>query len=378
MREHELNAAELTALVRRVFHPRPEERALAILVDLPDQASPDEPAWRQRRQLAAGWAEQLAAASAEHGLEVALYLYRNVRTNNADLPARSGPARAAARCPTRPRRSRRRGGGRSRRCSPATRCCSPPTELSATAPLKVAGRDASPSAPPPCPASSPEMIPALRLDYDEVNRRVDVLKGLLDRAEEARTAFRRRRRRAARPHLDLRHRTAHASGGLLLEPGTAGNLPSGRGLHRPLRGRACGRPEPLARACCRCSSATRWWCYADRGQPRRGGAARRSRVARARPRCSAAEPAYGNLAELGLGVLAELRRRADRRGPARREARPAHRLRPQRPLRRPGRPRATSAAPRRSSTTTTSTSSACSRGWWRRSTSCSTTGPASS
>ena len=86
MAEAELTAEELTALVQRVFQPRAKDRALGILVDLPDQVLPDNPAWRTRRELAAGWAEALASARGAHGLDVGLFLYRNVRGNNADLP----------------------------------------------------------------------------------------------------------------------------------------------------------------------------------------------------------------------------------------------------------------------------------------------------
>ncbi len=36
-----LTAEELTKLVKRVFEPRPEDRALAVIVDLPDDVVPD-------------------------------------------------------------------------------------------------------------------------------------------------------------------------------------------------------------------------------------------------------------------------------------------------------------------------------------------------
>ena len=60
-----------------------------------------------------------------------------------------------------------------------------PTELSATAPLKVdtlgGGFRAA-----TMPGFLPSMIPALKLDYGEINRRVNLLKELLDEAETAR------------------------------------------------------------------------------------------------------------------------------------------------------------------------------------------------
>ena len=48
-----LDAAELSALVARVFVPTPEDCALGIMVDLPDEKVPDDGAWAARRQIAA-------------------------------------------------------------------------------------------------------------------------------------------------------------------------------------------------------------------------------------------------------------------------------------------------------------------------------------
>jgi len=54
-----LTAEELADLVRRVFAPRPEDRRLAFLVDLPDECVADHPAWRERRRMVAGWCRAL-------------------------------------------------------------------------------------------------------------------------------------------------------------------------------------------------------------------------------------------------------------------------------------------------------------------------------
>ena len=87
MSEDRLTAEELTNLIKRVFEPRPEDHSLAVIVDLPDDEVPDTDRWRERRALAAGWVRELASARSDHGLEVALFLYRNVHSNNADLPS---------------------------------------------------------------------------------------------------------------------------------------------------------------------------------------------------------------------------------------------------------------------------------------------------
>ncbi|HJW43951.1 MAG TPA: hypothetical protein VJ463_05820, partial [Geothrix sp.] len=84
-----MTGPELVALVRRVFQPRPEEGAVAILVDLPDARVPDDANWKARREIAADWAADLAAHRADLGLDTHLVLYPNVHTNNGELPERA-------------------------------------------------------------------------------------------------------------------------------------------------------------------------------------------------------------------------------------------------------------------------------------------------
>ncbi len=176
-----------------------------------------------------------------------------------------------------------------------------PTELSATAPLKMlcpkyGCRAAT------MPGFSPEMVPALRLDYGEVNRRVGILKELLDRAIAADCRFRLASGDEYSLRLDLRHRSAHASGGLLTQPGTAGNLPSGEAYIVPYEGEIAGD-----------SSGTEGVLpvqldgeivlYRVKGN-RAVSIIGDGPISRREAALVTAEPAYANLAELGLGVLA--------------------------------------------------------------------------
>jgi len=117
-----------------------------------------------------------------------------------------------------------------------------PTEFSATAPLKIAAPKHGLSAA-TMPGFLPSMIPALRLDYSEINRRCEVLKDLLDRAERARFVFVVDGTDHHDLTLDLRYRTAHASGGLIRERGKAGNLPSGETYIVPYEGEHPGVPS---------------------------------------------------------------------------------------------------------------------------------------
>ena len=296
-----LTAEELTALVRRVFQPREADRALALVVDLPDRVVPDNERWRTRRELAAAWAEALASARAAHGLDVHLYWYRNARSNNADLPERAW----------------RKGEGRGpetadelddapaeplRQVLSSHTLVMAPSEFSATAPLKVLSRELGFRAA-TMPGFGPLMIPALRLDYTEINRRVRLLKALLDRAAFADLAFAVDGSVTRSLRLDLRHRTAHASGGLFPEPGTAGNLPSGEAYIVPYEGERPGEPST--------SAGLLPVQLGDEVVEYRIEKNRAVEVVSTGPESRREaehlrrEPAYGNMAELGLGVLGD-------------------------------------------------------------------------
>lgn len=300
--EDHLTGPELVALIRRVFRPAPHERGLAILVDLPDGEVPDTPGWRQRREIAAAWAGELARHGGALGLQVNLVAYRNVRTNNGDLPASAwvmgeGPLPASA-----------------DHLDPAAAVpfadiyAAHPmlialTQFSATAPLKVAART-YPIRAATMPGFTPAMIPALRLDYGEVNRRVEQLAALLERAEGAEIDFR-HPGGVARLTLDLRFRSAHASGGLLPIPGVAGNLPSGEAYIVPYEGERPGEPSRSEGELPVQFPSGEVVLYRIAGN-RAVEVLSRGEVSQREAAAIAAEPAYANLAELGLGVLADM------------------------------------------------------------------------
>lgn len=295
-----LGASELVALVRRVFSPTPEDRRLAILIDLPDGEVPDRPEWRARRELAREWAATLADHAQDLGLEaVDLVLYRNVHANNADLPATAVvheggplPADAAGMAGTPVRFDE---------LFRTYRILIAPTEFSATAPLKMAARAHGFRAA-TMPGFSVSMIPALRLDYGVIGRRCDRFKKLLDDAVRCDLVF----AAADRRHeltLDLRHRTATASGGIFPSPGMAGNLPSGETYIVPYEGERAGDPSGSAGEL-PVQLGDEVVVYRVAGN-RAVEVLTRGPASEAEARRLAEEPAYGNLAELGLGVLAD-------------------------------------------------------------------------
>jgi leucyl aminopeptidase (aminopeptidase T) len=295
-----LSDEELALMVKRVFRPGPDDRALAVLSDLPDAHMPDTPAWQRRRQLAADWAAGLARQQQQTGLQARLWLYRNVRMNNADLPAEAFP-HAEGTLPATADQLSPAAAVPMEQVLRGHQILLALTELSATAPLKLAAAGAGFRAA-TMPGFSEAMIPALRLDYGEINRRVWLMKELLDRASRADLLFS-AGGQELRLRLDLRHRQAHASGGLFPDPGAAGNLPSGETYIVPYEGE---RPDDPSRSAGLLPVQFDQQLVVYEIQNNRALRARGDGDAAAREAARLArEPAYGNLAELGLGVLSD-------------------------------------------------------------------------
>jgi hypothetical protein len=304
----DLATDELVALIQRVFAPGSGDRSLSLLVDLPRTPGEDREEWRQRRQLAAAWGDRLGEASDRLGLEVALYLFPATGANNADLPPKAWPVAAGENLPASAMEL-----GEADAAEPAVPMeevlarhdlLLAPTQYSATAPLKVAARRHRFRAA-TMPGFSAAMVPALRLDFEEVDRRVRRIAGLLDQAEAAELLFRIDGNAEDRLRLDLRFRSAHVSSALLREPGQVGNLPSGEAYIVPYEGEREGEPSrsegvlPVELD----GEVVRYRIAANRAVEVLTTGAVSSREAERLAR----EPAYGNLAELGLGVLAGMK-----------------------------------------------------------------------
>ncbi len=296
-----LEAKDLVELVRSVFPRLPGDRSLGVLVDVPREAARDNPAWAARRRMCRDWRTALAEHRGEIPLErVELVAYADVGSNNADLPAEATLVEGAL-----PDTSDRlAGAGRGVPFEDVfrdTQIFLAPTEFSTTAPLKVAGKRHGFRAA-TMPGFGPALIPALRVDYGEVARRVDLIKERLDRAEQADIRFATDDGGEHAMLFDLRHRSAHASSGRFPDKGTAGNLPSGEAYIVPYEGergvptRTAGRlPVEIA------GEIVVFTVHANRATEVEGrgpaAAAERDHLRR--------EPAYGNMAELGFGVLGD-------------------------------------------------------------------------
>ena len=248
---------------------------------------------------AAEWVRLLDGDAEAVGYRTHLVLYPNVGTNNGDLPDRCW-IHASGDVPSHADDLDPAAAMPMGELFDSHAMMVAMTKFSATAPLKVAARK-HPMRAATMPGFTAEMIPALRLDYTEVNRRVGILKDLLDRATGADLLFR-HPEGDDRLHLDLRHRSGHASGGLLPARGLAGNLPSGEAYIVPYEGERDGDPsrsEGVLPVQFQQQEVVRYRIEGNRAVE----VLSEGPVSRREGELIRNEPAYANLAELGLGVL---------------------------------------------------------------------------
>ena len=296
-----LTAPDLRLLVQRVFQPSAADTGLLLIVDLPDERLADNEDWRERRTMAAAWFRALTGEREALGLErISLAWYRNAGGNNADLPGRCLLGDGETVFHDAAEIAGHEDATFAELFATHTLVMAP-TELSATAPLKVATRGGGFRAA-TMPGFLPAMIPALKLDYGEINRRVNLLKELLDVAETARFRF----TAAGEAHrlvLDLRHRSGHASGGLFPANGIAGNLPSGEAYIVPYEGEI---EDDVSRSTGTLPLQIEGELVVYRIEGNRVVEVLTDGPASTREKQHfAAEPAYANVAELGLGVLGD-------------------------------------------------------------------------
>jgi hypothetical protein len=292
-----LNLDDLNSILDTVFGLK-ENESLAIFVDLPDEAVADNAPWKDRRRMALDWYFQLRAYRDKTKFtSVRFAWYPNVGSNNNDLPeyvnlidSPSGEVFQASEGPV----------PLYKILSYSTVVLSM-TEFSATAPLKVLARKLGFRGA-TLPGFTREMIPALRLDYAKINARVFEFKQKMDRAVGLTI------RLSAVPkeyisYFDLRFRTSHASGGLIREPGTVANLPSGEAYIVPYEGENKDEPSRSSGILPVQFGSEIVEYMIERNKVTKVLTA--GKYSEIEERKISQEPAYGNIAEVGIGVLGE-------------------------------------------------------------------------
>jgi hypothetical protein len=296
-----LSRDALLQLIRMVFPRLEQDRALGILVDMPRSSRDDSDGWRQRRQLAMQWKNHLLSGLRELGLErVTLYVYENVGGNNVNLPDTLAAVKDKL-----PNTFDAVGNGLEevelKKIFSETQLFLALTEYSATAPLKLAGRAFGFRAA-TMPGFSTAMIPALQVDFEKLCRRLNLLKEKLDEACAAEILFLVDKNREYKMFFDLLHRQAIVSSGRFMRPGEVGNLPSGETYIVPYEGEKAeaSRTEGLLPVQIR-NSLVLYKIKHNRARSISGD----GEAAKMEELFLNREPAYGNMAELGFGVLAD-------------------------------------------------------------------------
>ncbi|MFN0156694.1 MAG: hypothetical protein ACKVRP_01325 [Bacteroidota bacterium] len=293
-----LSFDQILNLFQSVFNLGKNEHWLTIMVDLPDARVPDSPRWRDRRTISGEWFETLVGRLDETPFSsIVLCLYQNVGSNNNDLPESCIIADGLPEFSLLP-------NGRSDTIASVLAQSSVVvalTEFSATAPLKILAREHKFRGA-TMPGFLREMIPTLSLDYEKVNARVLEFKQRMDDAEGVRIVL----TAEGKSHecfYDLRFRTGHASGGLMREPGIVGNLPSGEAYIVPYEGEQANEPSRTEGQLAVQFGDEIVVYHIERNRATKVlSQGRFSDIERSK---LDDEPAYGNIAEIGIGVLGE-------------------------------------------------------------------------
>ncbi|NOY06141.1 MAG: hypothetical protein GXO82_05850 [Chlorobi bacterium] len=297
-----LSQSELQSLFQTVFAPGPEDRVVTFLVDVPSVIEEDSEDWKERRRMAMEWWADVLEFLPGMGMEKAqIMYYANVGKNNADLPETvyewKGDATAlyANTLPS---------AGRPRRLVEVldeSDIVLAPTEYSATAPLKMLAkkhrfRGAT------MPGFLRSMVPALGIDYQRVHERIMSFKQRLDEAESIDIVFDARGKESVF-HGDLRFRAATPSSGMFHRPGIVGNLPSGETYIVPYEGEKEDVPSE-SRGEIPVQFGDEIVVY--RVENNVAVEVLTDGVKSAEERAMLEkEPAYGNIAEIGFGVLGD-------------------------------------------------------------------------
>ena len=293
-----LRFPQLLSLLQTVFAIRSDESCLTIFVDLPSAKLPDSTAWQDRRTIAIEWYRELKSNISQTGFSCIRFCgYENVGSNNNDLP----PTVHVIEDPNEAMQITELPSVQLDEVLKNSSIVLAMTELSATAPLKILARKYGFRGA-TLPGFSREMIPSLALDYEKIHARVLQFKDRMDRATGISVRFS-ANGKEYESYFDLRFRTGHASGGLIREPGMMANLPSGEAYIVPYEGERSGEPSKTAGLLpVQFSNEVVVYKLVENravSVTTGGEFSQREKTALIE------EPAYGNIAEVGIGILGD-------------------------------------------------------------------------
>ncbi len=294
-----LSKKELLNLIKKVFPDYKDKDNLAFLIDIPRKTEDDDEKWKERRKLASDWARILFENTVELGLNrVDLIAYRAVSANNADLP-QEGFLLQFENLPKTADDLNNHKKLNFKTIFDNYKIFVAMTKFSATAPLKNNAKKYGFRAA-TMPGFSSEMIPALKIDYERVAKKVKYVKEKLDKAVSAEVVFIVDGKEEIKAKFDLRFRKAHESSGRFPENGTAGNLPSGEAYIVPYEGEMKEKSRTEGIIPVQIENDIVYYKVVENSVIDVFGEG--ENVFREREHVKR-EPAYGNIAELGFGVL---------------------------------------------------------------------------
>ena len=296
-----LTEKELTNLIKTVFHIGYEDKTLIFLMDLPNDRVKDDDQWKDTRGIVYEWYKLVGDGKGLGLKTVGFYSYENVGMANAELPANiykiSKPDDGLL-----VKSLDKYGVSVSlTKVLEETDLVIAPSWLSCTAPLKILAkkydfRGAT------MPGFTRAMIPALGLDYEKVAEKVNIFKTKMDEATGFSLVLS-ADGKEYKSYFDLRFRKAHASTGLIREKMLVGNLPSGEAYIVPYEGEKAEE-----------KSKTRGFLPVQFGNEivvytlennMAVSVEGRGKSADSEREMLRKEPAYGNISEVGIGILGE-------------------------------------------------------------------------
>ncbi len=291
-----LNSEELTSLFKSVFPDINKKEKMAILIDYPINIDNDNNDWIERRIMAFEWYKSLKKNINKSGYsDINLIGYKETGSNNADLPDEVYIINDDFNEIEIKSKNKKMIEDIYNEYTLYIAL----TEFSATAPLKINAKKYGFRAT-TMPGFNKKMIPALKIDYNEVSRRVNKIKELLDNAIACEVIF----NTGSEKYeilFDLRFRKAHSSSGRFPNPSTAGNLPSGEAYIVPYEGeRENIKSKTTGIIPVEINNEIVLYEIVENRALKilsKGKESKKEQEHLIR------EPAYGNIAELGFGVL---------------------------------------------------------------------------